>query len=757
MIRLENISKYYYAANAVAPALRRINLEFHTGEFVAITGESGSGKSTLLNIISGMETYDDGELYVEGQETSYYDEHDWEEYRKNKIGFVFQNYNLIDNYSSLYNVESALLIQGYGNQEAARHARQLLERVGLGNKIHQRASSLSSGQKQRLSIARALAKNTDIIVADEPTGNLDSETGKQIMELFAELSKDRLIIVVTHNYEEAKPYVTRKIRLHDGEVAADEPVSQGGYGGQPEAEKQTEATERMDTLHQDDQRKRSGRRIAWRFTLMNILTQPRRALFFFIFLLITAAVSYIFLGEIYSNRDDVFVKKYDANVFCNYDTTRIVVKKEDSGEITKEDIEKFNSIKYVRMTDQYGFANDINYYLEEGTDYDYKYTASNSVDTYEDGKTVEFLNTTHFVKSSTCITEEDLSAGTLPVKRNDIVIWSEDEAVLGKEKLCYFTGRNIWGSSQYYSAVCKVVGILKKKTEQVYFSEELCNMLSIDLYGDTCYLNVNWDLFQGHYTDGFSFIPVISDEMEYTPEAVQLKPSANMIMANGLPPGGEAELNIYYHGSSNGDNPEEAVMKVNLSDFNDFSPKFVEMNEKLFYQLFSYKSRQACVYIRDYINTDYVLKRLTRMGYIAISSYRISSVVYDQEKVGARNAIVIKALLVLLVTAVLEIVLMRSVFQMQRKNYILLKFLGMNHRIIRRMNYYEMLIYTGASVILVPAVAGIIGRLGFIYLANLVKYYNLATGFIYILFNLLIVSLTVWSFSRYLERKQKWS
>ncbi len=120
MIRLENISKYYYSANGVVPALRKINLEFGIGEFVAITGESGSGKSTLLNLISGTDTYDDGELYIEGEETSFYDEADWQDYRKNRMGFVYQNYRLIDNYSSLYNVESSLLIQGYCNKEAKK-------------------------------------------------------------------------------------------------------------------------------------------------------------------------------------------------------------------------------------------------------------------------------------------------------------------------------------------------------------------------------------------------------------------------------------------------------------------------------------------------------------------------------------------------------------------------------------------------------------------------------------------------------------
>jgi len=178
-IRLDNISKSYYSETTVTQALRKINLTFSEGEFVAITGESGSGKSTLLNIIGGMDAFDEGEMFIDGQPTFQYDDEDWEEYRRSKIGYVFQDYSLIGHYTVLDNVLSALLIMGYEQQEAAKTALEYLEQVGLKGYEAHKANELSSGQKQRLSIARALAKNTGIIVADEPTGNLDSETGSR--------------------------------------------------------------------------------------------------------------------------------------------------------------------------------------------------------------------------------------------------------------------------------------------------------------------------------------------------------------------------------------------------------------------------------------------------------------------------------------------------------------------------------------------------------------------------------------------------
>ena len=225
-IELQNISKSYYSETAVTQALRKINLAFYEKEFVAITGESGSGKSTLLNIIGGMDTFDDGEMFINGEPTFQYDEDDWEHYRQTKIGYVFQDYSLIGHYSALDNIICALLVMGMKQPEAEETAKGYLAQVGLTGYENQRASQLSSGQKQRLSIARALAKNTGIIVADEPTGNLDSETGIQIIKLLKELSKDRLVIMVTHNFDQAEAYVTRKIRIHDGQVVSDVPMNE---------------------------------------------------------------------------------------------------------------------------------------------------------------------------------------------------------------------------------------------------------------------------------------------------------------------------------------------------------------------------------------------------------------------------------------------------------------------------------------------------------------------------------------------------
>ena len=210
LLTLKNIGKIYVSEGNVAVGIRGVNLTFDRGEFVAVTGKSGSGKSTLLSVISGMDTYEEGDLLIEGKSTAHYTQPDWEEYRQKYISFIFQDYNIIESFTVLQNVELALM-HITDPRERRRRAMELIRRVGLSDRVRQKGSKLSGGQKQRTVIARALAKDSPIILADEPTGNLDSATGKEIIELLREVSKDKLVIVVTHNFEQVEYCATRHI------------------------------------------------------------------------------------------------------------------------------------------------------------------------------------------------------------------------------------------------------------------------------------------------------------------------------------------------------------------------------------------------------------------------------------------------------------------------------------------------------------------------------------------------------------------
>jgi ABC-type lipoprotein export system ATPase subunit len=220
LLQLKDIGKIYVSDGNVAVGIRGVNLSFERGEFVAITGKSGSGKSTLLNVISGMDTYEEGELFIENQPTSHYLQPEWEDYREKYISFIFQDYNIIDSLTVLQNVELALMHIEDVKQRRAR-ALELIGRVGLTSHIKHKGSKLSGGQKQRTVIARALAKDSPIILADEPTGNLDSRTSEEIINLLKEVSKDKLLIVVTHNFEQVEEHATRHVRIFDGAVESD--------------------------------------------------------------------------------------------------------------------------------------------------------------------------------------------------------------------------------------------------------------------------------------------------------------------------------------------------------------------------------------------------------------------------------------------------------------------------------------------------------------------------------------------------------
>lgn len=221
MLRVENISKQYKTGDFVQKALDSVSLNLRDSEFVAILGPSGSGKTTLLNIIGGLDRYDGGDLVINGTSTRRYTDRDWDSYRNHTVGFVFQSYNLIGHQTILSNVELALTISGVGRKERRERARRALQEVGLGEHVDKLPNQLSGGQMQRVAIARALVNNPDIVLADEPTGALDSETSVQIMELLKNVAKDRLVVMVTHNPELAQEYATRSVRLQDGVIRGD--------------------------------------------------------------------------------------------------------------------------------------------------------------------------------------------------------------------------------------------------------------------------------------------------------------------------------------------------------------------------------------------------------------------------------------------------------------------------------------------------------------------------------------------------------
>jgi len=462
MLKLDNISKYYSSQETVTQALNKINLSFKNGEFVVITGESGSGKSTLLNVISGLDTYEDGELYINGEETSHYAQEDWEQYRKHYIGFVFQNFNIIDAYTVYQNVYVALTVQGYDKVTRKARALELIDKVGLSSHKNHRASKLSGGQKQRVSIARALAKDAPVIVADEPTGNLDTETGKQIIELLKSISKDKLVIMVTHDYASVKDYASRTVRLFDGEVVEDKTLKQV----------ESKPMIKQKKAYHINPKNLVG--IAFR----NILSMPKKTIFTLLISLFIVTVFALNYGS-YVEQSNALGQTYHP-YFNNNTEQRVIVTKVDSQPFTESDLATLNNISgvdaLIKTDNILDFEASIRVYNER---FDYYYHQM-TLFYHADG-----------------LRSRDLAEGRLPSNSKEVVIGQRTDFEIGDEIVVNFSDQVFrYGYESDLAGInytFTVVGISSKNSLQwqeelflhdSFFNDPLIRTLALKTFHD---------------------------------------------------------------------------------------------------------------------------------------------------------------------------------------------------------------------------------------------------------------------------------
>lgn len=389
MLELKNVSKFYYNNGVIASGFTKVNLKLNIGEFVAITGESGSGKSTLLNVISGLDSYEEGEMYVNGKETSHYSDKDFENFRRKYIGNIFQTFNLVNSYTVYQNIELVLLLNGYKKKKIKKKIIELIKKVDLYKFRNTKVSKLSGGQKQRVAIARALAKETPIIIADEPTGNLDKEAAESTIKLLSEIAKDKLVVIVTHNYEQIEKYVTRKITMHDGRIIEDKKI------------KDIKNDIKANEIEYKNITPCNKLRLGFRNTF-NIKT--KFVLLFMVFFFMTAAI----VAQYSNSKKQKHVSDMDrSNIFFqNTNENRIIIKKQDKTPFNE--VEDYAQIRAL---------SNVDYIVKDDALLDQSIVLTNS------------KNISLYTKASSINSlKGDVDVGRLPENDNEIVVEGyEDE------------------------------------------------------------------------------------------------------------------------------------------------------------------------------------------------------------------------------------------------------------------------------------------------------------------------------------------
>lgn len=590
MLELKNVSKFYYNKGVIASGFSKVNLKLNMGEFVAITGESGSGKSTLLNVISGLDSYEEGEMYIYGKETSHYTEKDFENFRRKYISNIFQTFNLVNSYTVYQNIELVLLLNGYKKRKIKKQVLELIKKVDLYKFRNTKVSKLSGGQKQRVAIARALAKETPIIIADEPTGNLDSESSKGVIKLLSEIAKDKLVIIVTHNYEQVEPFVTRKITMHDGRILEDKTIKKVENKKINEEELNFK---NISFLNQIRLGIRNTFNIFGKFILL-----------FAVFLFMTVAL----ISEYSSFKEQEYLSKTSGYNYNFQDTSlnRIVINKKDKTPFSDEEYKNLEEMENVDFI----VKNDL--LLDENLEL----TDNNNIYLY--GKATNIMTF-----------KEKLDIGRNPENENEVIIEGPEydyylgqmkDEILEKEfSLAYqgipdedtklkVVGIKYTNNSSMYGPDTKiyvnemVLDKLKYRINQNYSSMKV---LFLDKYYDSDYGNfriypinkvpqgsayVSYDLT--YYNNGYSIIN--------KPIRIELK---NLFYEDSL------DLNITKTYTKN--NLKSLLGLSNYEEINGC----VFINTDDYNTLFNKAPYQSSVFVKDNEKIDETNNKLNEMGY----------------------------------------------------------------------------------------------------------------------------------------------
>ncbi len=650
MLELKNVSKFYYKKGIVSSGISKVSLKFDMGEFIAITGESGSGKSTLLNVISGLDTYEEGEMYVNGEETSHYNEEDYEEYRKKYIGNIFQSFNLVNSYTVYQNVELVLLINGETRRSVKHKVIDILKKVDLYKYRHTKVSKLSGGMKQRVAIARCLAKDAPIIIADEPTGNLDSKNAKSVLKLLYEISKYKLVIVVTHNFEQISEYATRRITMHDGSVIEDMKL------------KDKNEVKEVNTSKFKKTKVISNLRLGIRNTF-NIVPKFLLLTFVYAFVLISIVGVYSAFLELEStnNTYNSFFNETDAN-------KRVIVKKKDNSSFTNEEINKLKSISNVDKV----ITND------------YVYDYSMSLIDYEN----IFLDS-NFMKLEEF--KGKLKYGRMPLNDNEIIVSGSKENYYIEDMGSELINKEVSINSGSDEIKVKIVGVsvFEKYNWMVtsYVSDKIYNYVENQVeqvYGTTKVFisdnsqNVNPNIKTSDIlSEGQVYI---SENYSYNCKSYNcMKDSLNIKFSNMYTNKEISLSNVKVYNKNN-------FKKIFGSEYDDMDTIYLSNNDydKLYKNNNIY---QVSLFVKDVRNIDKTMNELN--DYV---SFSLNSVKQDGALVQVIK--IVKTIIITVLVIVLFFVsyfVIKLIIKSRNKYFTTIRILGGSYIEVKRLLQIELL------------------------------------------------------------------
>lgn len=694
MLKLENVSKIYYTNGIVATGISKVNLELNIGEFVVITGESGSGKSTLLNVISGIDSYEEGEMYINGKETSHYTEKDFEEYRKKYIANIFQSFNLINSYTVYQNVELVLLLNGYKKRQIKKKVLDIIDKVGLTKFKNTKVSKLSGGQKQRVAIARAIVKDTPIIVADEPTGNLDTKSAYEIIELLKNVAKDKLVVIVTHNIEQVEKYATRIIKMHDGRMIQNTEIKNIN-----EDSKITQASGKNITIP-------NQYRLGIRNTF-NIFSKFILLFIVFTFMSVAFLAEYSAFKLVEHSTEES--SGYSANL-RDISKERILINKQNREPFTEDDYSKIKQLS------------NIDYIVEDDISLDTEFILRNDT-----------LNTYGYIKDINNF-KGNLDIGRMPENDDEIILKANEDdytitQMLDETLNSEFSLQKSYREGDTIRTV-KIVGIQYNENNTIYdrtfyVSNEVKKVVRSyvhNQYSDMKTL-LNDKYVQYNIETSENVEPgtaIVNDDLKY-----QFK--NNKIINQNI---NISVSNIYYE-----DNIDLTITKTftksnlkKLTGYTDYSyyQNAIIINPDDYNSLYDKPSYQSSVYVKDASIIDQTMSELENLG-LKPKKATDFKVEYENESQIVKIFKVVVTIFVIIVVFFISYLIISIILKSRNIYYTTLRMLGATSKSTRKILNIELFINSTLSYLMVLTFGYLVKQdiIKIEFIANLIKYITL--------------------------------